>query len=331
LSKDERILRDNKDLQTKALVHQNDVEMFLPAKIGDYTDFYASKEHATNVGTMWRGKENALMPNWLWLPVGYHGRSSSIVVSGTPVRRPRGQTRPDENAPPVFGPCKVLDFELEMAFLVGPGNNQGDPITIENAENHIFGVVLMNDWSARDIQKWEYVPLGPFTAKNWATTISPWVVTLEALEAFRVPGPEQNPKPLDYLQDKAIGSYDIQLTAAVQSEKMKVPQVVSNTNFKYMYWSMKQQLTHHSVTGCNMSTGDLLGSGTISGQTPDSYGSLAEISWGGKNPWVLKETGEERRYLQDGDSVIMSGYCQGFGFRVGFGDCVGKILPAHTN
>jgi len=305
--------------------------MLLPAKIGDYTDFYASKEHATNVGSMWRGKENALMPNWLHLPVGYHGRASSVIISGSSVRRPRGQTKPDEAAPPVFGPCKVLDFELEMAFFVGPGNNLGDSIKIEQAENHIFGLVLLNDWSARDIQKWEYQPLGPFCAKNWATSISPWVVTLEALESFCVPGPEQDPKPLEYLQDKSPGAYDIHLTAAVKSAKMNSHQIISNTNFKYMYWSMKQQLAHHSVTGCNMTTGDLLGSGTISGSSPDSLGSLLEITWGGKNPFVLQETGEERRYLQDGDSVILSGFCQGNGYRIGFGECEGTILPAHTN
>jgi len=217
-----------------------------------------------------------------------------------------------------------------MAFFVGSGNRLGDPIRIENAEEHIFGLVVMNDWSARDIQKWEYVPLGPFCGKNWATSISPWVVTLEALEPFRTSGPDQDPKPLPYLQDKVPSSYDIHITAAIQSEQMKSPQIISNTNFKYMYWTMKQQLAHHSVTGCNMCTGDLLGSGTISGSTPESLGSLMEITWGGKTPFILKETGEERKYLQDGDTVILSAYCQGNGYRIGFGDCLGKILPAHT-
>jgi fumarylacetoacetase len=331
LSKDEPTLRDNASLREKALVLQREVQLLLPVRIGDYTDFYASKEHATNVGTMWRGKDNALMPNWLHIPIGYHGRASSVVVSGTPVRRPRGQTRPDEAQPPQFGPCKVLDFELEVACFVGPGNALGDPIPISRAEDHIFGVVLMNDWSARDIQKWEYQPLGPFCGKNWATTISPWVVTLEALEPFRVQGPHQEPKPLEYLQDSTPSAYDIHLTAAIQSEKMTSPQVISNTNFKYMYWSMKQQLVHHACGGCNMTTGDLLGSGTISGPTEDSYGSLMEITWGGKNPFVLKETGEERKYLQDGDTVVLSGFCQGDGFKIGFGECSGKVLPAHTN
>jgi len=328
LSKNNQILGNSKEFHEKALVLQKEVEMLLPVKIGDYTDFYASKEHASNVGTMWRGKENALMPNWVHLPVGYHGRASSVVISGTSLRRPKGQTRPDENKPPVFGPCKVLDFELEMAFFVGPGNELGNPIRIENAEEHMFGLVVMNDWSARDVQKWEYVPLGPFCGKNWGTSISPWVVTLEALEPFRVSGPPQDPSPLPYLQDKLPGSYDIQLTASIQSEKMKSPQVLSNTNFKFMYWSMKQQLTHHSVTGCNMNTGDLLGSGTISGSTPDSLGSLVEITWGGRDSFILKETGEERKYLQDGDSIILSAFCQGDGYRIGFGECVGKILPA---
>jgi len=328
LSKDEGVLRDDKKLLEAALIPQSEVEMLLPANIGDYTDFYASREHATNVGTMWRGKENALMPNWLHIPIGYHGRSSSVVVSGTPVRRPNGQTRPNENEPPVYGPSKVIDFELEMALFVGPGNQLGEPVPMSQSEDHIFGVVLMNDWSARDIQKWEYQPLGPFCAKNWATTIAPWVVTLEALEPFRVNGPEQEPTPLPYLQDKYPGAYDVQLQVSILTEKTKTPQVISNTNFKYMYWTMKQQLTHHTSTGCNLRPGDLLGSGTISGSTPDSLGSLLEITWGGSKTFSITESGEERKYLQDGDSIILTGFCQGNGYRVGFGRCEGKLLPA---
>ena len=275
---------------------------------------------------MFRGKENALMPNWLYLPVGYHGRASSVIVSGTDVHRPKGQLKPPEG-PPVFDACKLCDFELEMAFFVGPGNELGKRITIDKAEDHIFGVVLMNDWSARDIQKWEYQPLGPFGAKNWATTISPWVVTLEALEPFRVAGPKQDePLPLEYLRDDSPSAYDINLEVALQAPGAE-PFVVCRSNFKYMYWTMKQQLTHHSVTGCNMGAGDLLGSGTISGPTPDSYGSMLEICWKGTNPLTLPN-GEQRKFINDGDVVIMRGYCQGNGFRVGFGECVGKLLPA---
>lgn len=330
LSNDTTTLRDNNDLKTKSIIPMSNVEMLLPAEIGDYTDFYASREHATNIGTMWRGKDNALMPNWLHIPIGYHGRSSSVVVSGTSVRRPRGQTRPVETEPPVYGPSKVVDYELEVGFFVGPKSEQGDPISIKDSENHIFGLVLLNDWSARDVQKWEYVPLGPFCAKNWATTISPWVVTLEALEEFRVGGPEQSdPQPLPYLQDSTKGSYDINLTASIQTSKSN-EFLLTTTNFKYMYWSMKQQLAHHTSTGCNVRPGDLLGSGTISGPTPDSYGSLAEITWGGSKSFTIPDSNEERKYIQDGDSIILRGYCQGKGYRIGFGECSGKLLPAHT-
>jgi fumarylacetoacetase len=328
LSADEARLRDDADLRAAALVAQSDVTMLLPANIGDYTDFYSSREHATNVGIMFRGKDNALQPNWLHLPVGYHGRSSSIMPSGTPVRRPLGQTKGPDDAAPSFTPCRLLDFELEMGLFVGPGNALGDRVPIDEAENHMFGVVLLNDWSARDIQAWEYVPLGPFTAKNFISTISPWVVTLEALEPFRVQSPKQDePKPLPYLQDEnSKAGYDIQLEVALKSPKASAPQVISRSNFKYMYWTMKQQLVHHTVTGCNLRPGDLLGSGTISGPTPDSYGSLLEITWRGSKPLTL-ETGEERKFLLDGDSLTLSGYCQGEGYRVGFGPCVGTILP----
>jgi len=270
------------------------------------------------------------MPNWLHIPIGYHGRSSSVVISGTQVRRPRGQTKPVEADPPVFGPSKNVDFELEVAAFVGPESQLGDPVTIDRAEDHIFGFVLLNDWSARDIQRWEYQPLGPFCAKNFATSISPWVVTLEALEEFRVAGPTQEPTPLPYLQDESPASYDIQLSVALQTPKAEKPYVITNTNFKYMYWTTKQQLTHHTSTGCNLRPGDLLASGTISGSTVDSLGSMVEMSWGGQRVVSFPETGEERKSIADGDTVILSGYGQGKGYRIGFGQCVGKLLPAHT-
>lgn len=327
LSSNEGILRDNSNLQSRCLIPQSQVEMHLPAVIGDYTDFYSSKNHATNVGTMFRGKENALMPNWVHLPVGYHGRASSVVISGTPVRRPLGQTRSDDTKPPVFGPCKLLDFELEMAFFCGPGNNLGEPITIEKAQEHIFGMVIMNDWSARDIQKWEYVPLGPFLGKNFATTISPWVVTMDALQDFAIANAVQEPTPLPYLQHTDPYTFDVNLEVSLNCENIKRPVTICTTNFKNMYWTPKQQLVHHTVTGCNVRPGDLMGSGTISGETPDSYGSMLELSWKGTKPLDLGE-GVTRKFLQDGDEVIMTGFCQGNGYRVGFGECRGKILPA---
>jgi len=327
LSKDNATVRDNADLRAKVIIPQSSVKMVLPANIGDYTDFYSSKEHATNVGIMFRGKENALMPNWLHLPVGYHGRASSVVVSGTPLHRPMGQLKPEEGDP-VWGACRLLDFEIEMGYFVGPGNNLGERIKIETAEDQIFGVVLMNDWSARDIQKWEYVPLGPFCGKNFGTTISPWVVTLDALEPFRIKGYDQtNPQVLPYLKDDSKASYNVSLSASIKAKNMDAPAVISNTNFKYMYWTMKQQLTHHSSTGCNMRPGDLCASGTISGETPDSYGSMLELSWRGSKPIKLPN-GEERKFLQDGDTCIISGHAQGDGYRIGFGDCVGEVLPA---
>ncbi|KAJ7372879.1 hypothetical protein OS493_016806 [Desmophyllum pertusum] len=327
LSVDEAVLRDNSALRARCLIPQNSVTMHLPASIGDYTDFYSSKNHATNVGTMFRGKDNALMPNWLHLPVGYHGRASSVVVSGTPVRRPAGQTRPDDTKPPVFGPCKLMDFELEMAFFCGPGNNLGEPITMDKAKEHIFGMVVMNDWSARDIQKWEYVPLGPFLAKNFSTSISPWVVTMDALEAFALANPVQDPVPLPYLQHSDRYTFDVNLQVALHCEKTEMPVTICSANLKHMYWTPKQQLVHHTVTGCNVRPGDLMGSGTISGETPDSYGSMLELSWKGTKPLDLGG-GVTRKFLQDGDEVIMTGYCQGDGYRVGFGECRGKILPA---
>lgn len=306
-------LRDDAQLRQRALINMSECRMHLPATIGDYTDFYSSRNHATNVGIMFRGKDNALMPNWLHLPVGYHGRASSIVVSGTPIRRPKGQSQPDESKPPVFGPCKAFDFELEMAFFVGgKGNELGEPIDVARAHENIFGMVLMNDWSARDIQKWEYVPLGPFTAKNFATSISPWVVTMEALEPFRIAnnnGERQEPRPFDYLHHEDPYSFDIKLEVGlVTSELEGKEKTISRSNFKYMYWTMKQQLAHHTITGCNVRPGDLLASGTISGTTPDSYGSLLEITWRGRDPILLDEEGKVKRvFLQDNDTVVMRG------------------------
>jgi fumarylacetoacetase len=322
-------LSGNAELRTAALVAQSAVKMHMPATIGDYTDFYSSKYHAYNVGVMFRGKDNALQPNWTWLPVGYHGRSSSVVVSGEGIHRPNGQLQPDESKPPVFGTCKLLDFELEMAaFVGGPGNKMGQPLTSAEAEASMFGLVVMNDWSARDIQKWEYVPLGPFTAKNFGTTISPWIVTMEALEPFRVPNQEQIPAPMAYLSEQAPMTYDIHLDVTIQSEKMTKPAVVSRSNAKYLYWTLKQQLVHHSVSGCPMRAGDLLGTGTISGPQPSEYGSMLELSWRGAKEVPLGEEGGVRKFLQDGDSVNMIGYAQAENYRVGFGDCIGKVLPA---
>jgi fumarylacetoacetase len=327
LSDENPMLRDDNDLRKVAFIPMKDVVMCLPAEIGDYTDFYSSKEHATNVGIMFRGKENALMPNWLHLPVGYHGRSSSIIVSGTDIVRPKGQTKADDAESPSFGPTKLLDFELEMGFFIGKGNTLGNPIAIENAYDHIFGMVLVNDWSARDIQKWEYVPLGPFLAKNFATSISPWIVTMEALEPFRVTGPKQEPEPLEYLRSKGDCAYDINLDVTLRTIKEPKSVNISQSNFKYMYWNICQQLAHHTVNGCNTRPGDMMASGTISGPTKDSYGSMLELTWRGENPLKLPG-GEERKFLADGDTLSISGYCQGDGFKVGFGEVSGKILPA---
>ncbi|MGH2576084.1 MAG: fumarylacetoacetase [Ignavibacteria bacterium] len=318
-------LKENQRLRKKALIPMKDVQMCMPVEIGDYTDFYSSKEHATNVGIMFRGKENALMPNWLHLPVAYHGRASSVVISGTHVHRPKGQTKADNEDKPKFEPTRMLDFELETGFFVGPGNKLGEPIAVGKALDHIFGMVLVNDWSARDMQKWEYQPLGPFLSKNFGTSISPWVVTMEALEPFRIAGPAQNPKPLPYLQSKENCTYDINLEVKLQTKKLTEPFIISISNFKYLYWNMCQQLAHHTVNGCNLKTGDLLASGTISGQAPDSYGSMLELTWLGEKPIKLPN-GEERKFLQDGDTIIISGYCQGNGYRVGFGEVSGKIL-----
>nr|WP_190295473.1 fumarylacetoacetase [Psychrobacter sp. YGAH215] len=328
LSADIDTLRDNKDLQAKALFKQADVTMHLPVHVPGFTDFYSSKEHATNVGTMFRDPKNALLANWTEMPVGYNGRASTVIVSGTDVIRPSGQLKPNADERPIFSPCKRLDFELETAFVVGRGNDIGQPIAVDAAADHIFGMVLLNDWSARDIQKWEYVPLGPFNAKTFASEVSPWIVTMDALAPFKTACPTQEPKPLAYLNEKdSNNSFDINLSVELLPENSDEATVVCETNFKYMYWSMAQQLTHHTITGCKVEVGDMMGSGTISGPTPDSYGSMLEIAWNATKPVTLKG-GETRSFIEDGDTVIMKGYSEKDGIRVGFGEVRGKVLPA---
>jgi fumarylacetoacetase len=319
-------LQKNEHHASQVLLDADQVEMLLPAQIGDYTDFYSSKEHATNVGTMFRDPNNALLPNWLWLPVGYHGRSSSIIPSGVDIHRPMGQTKPNPDENPIFGSSQRVDFELEMAFLTFDGKPLGQRIKAEEAEDFIFGLCLFNDWSARDIQQWEYVPLGPFLAKNFASSISPWIVTLDALEPFRVNNPKQEPEVLSYLKYDKPASYDIHLQVAIQPENT-TETVVCNSNFKYMYWTMVQQLTHHTVNGCNIRRGDMLGSGTISGPTPDSYGSMLELAWKGTKPLKMND-GSERKFINDNDTVIMRGYCEKDGVRIGFGEVATKLLPS---
>lgn len=318
-------LRDNKDHRDAVVCSMDEVEMQLPVLIGDYTDFYSSKEHATNVGMMFRDPENALLPNWLHIPVGYHGRSSSIVPSGIPVHRPMGQTVPVGERTPVFGPSRMIDFELETAFITTDANIMGENIPVHEAEDYIFGMVLMNDWSARDIQKWEYVPLGPFLAKNFATSISPWIVTMDALEPFRCKSPKQNPTPLPYLQQKGKHAFDINLEVSIEPENAEAT-VVTTSNFKYMYWTMSQQLAHHTSNGCRVNSGDMMGSGTISGPTPDSFGSMLELTWSGKNPLKMKD-GSERKFINDNDTVIIKGWCKNAEVRIGFGEVCSKLLP----
>ncbi|SJN38953.1 fumarylacetoacetase [Psychrobacter sp. JB385] len=328
LSSDNQDLRDNQDLQKKALFQQADVTMHLPVQVPGFTDFYSSKEHATNVGTMFRDPSNALLPNWTEMPVGYNGRASTVVVSGTDIVRPSGQLKPNADDRPIFSACKRLDFELETAFVVGKGNSIGQPIAVDEAFDHIFGMVLLNDWSARDIQKWEYVPLGPFNAKTFASQVSPWIVTMEALAPFKTPCPTQEPKPLAYLNETdSNNSFDINLSVELMPENSDSATVVCETNFKYMYWSMAQQLTHHTITGCKVEVGDMMGSGTISGPTPDSYGSMLEIAWNATKPVTLTG-GATRSFIEDGDTVIMKGYSEKDGIRVGFGEVRGKVLPA---
>ena len=327
LSADCAELRDNAALRAQAFYPQASVSMLLPIEVPGYTDFYSSKEHAYNVGCMFRDPKNALMQNWSELPVGYNGRASSVVVSGTDLVRPSGQIKLPNEERPVFSACRKLDFELETGFIVGKATALGEPIAIEEAENHIFGMVLLNDWSARDIQQWEYVPLGPFNSKTFGTSISPWVVTLEALEPFRCASPVQEPQPLPYLRENTANNYDIHLQVAIAADGSET--VISNTNFKYMYWSMMQQLTHHTIAGCNVRVGDLMGSGTISGPEKDSRGSLLELTWNTTEPLTLAN-GEQRGFLEDGDTLIMRGHCQKDGLRIGFGEVRGTVLPAKT-
>ena len=315
--------QENAKIQ-EALHTLDEVVMLMPVRVGDYTDFYSSEQHAYNVGCMFRDPNNALLPNWKYIPVGYHGRSSSIVVSGTPIHRPKGQQKPNDDEPPVFGPCKLLDFELEMAFVTYKGKPMGKSISTKEADDYIFGMCLFNDWSARDIQKWEYVPLGPFLAKNFASSISPWIVTLDALEPFRVSGPVQEPKVFEYLEYEGNKHIDINLQVAIQPEKT-TEKVVSNSNYKYMYWNMNQQLAHHTINGCNINAGDMMASGTISGNDESAYGSMLEISWKGTKS-VKMNDGSERKFILDNDTVIMRGYAEKDGVRVGFGEVVTKVL-----
>ncbi len=315
------ILKSNSD----AFIDMKSAKMHLPVKVGDYTDFYSSIEHATNVGKMFRDPENALLPNWKHIPVGYHGRSSSIILSGEEIHRPKGQTKPDDG-PPIFGETKRLDFELEMAFIIGKETSLGESVATNKADEYIFGMVLFNDWSARDIQKWEYVPLGPFLAKSFASSISPWVVTMEALKPFKVNGPKQDPEVLPYLKSGEKENYDIRLEVGITPEN-STEKVVSISNFKYMYWNMSQQLAHHTINGCNINVGDMMASGTISGKEESAFGSMLELAWAGTKPLKMND-GSERKFIHDGDTVTMRGYCEKDGMRVGFGEVKNKILPA---
>ncbi|MEC8538063.1 MAG: fumarylacetoacetase [Bacteroidota bacterium] len=311
-------------IEKSILFQKKDVEMVMPVKIGDYTDFYSSKDHASNVGKMFRDPKNALLPNWLHIPVGYHGRASSIVISGTDVKRPKGQVLPKGEDNPIFSDSKLLDFELEMGFITGKGNELGENINIENAEDYIFGLCLFNDWSARDIQKWEYVPLGPFLGKSFNSSISPWIVTLDALEPFRVFGEKQIPEVQEYLKFEGKKNFDINLEVLIKSQKSK-PSLVTKSNFKYMYWNMAQQLAHHTINGCNIKAGDLLASGTISGPEKNEFGSMLELSWAGSKSINL-ENGEKRKFLENGDTVIMRGYGIKENLRIGFGELSNTII-----
>ena len=326
LRHDEPRLRDHEEAVRACLLRQTEVRMLRPVKPANYTDFYSSIEHATNVGIMFRDPANALLPNWRWLPIGYHGRTSSIVASDTPIRRPSGQRKAPDETVPTFGPSRQLDFELELAFVVGAGSELGTPVAIDDAEEHIFGLCLFNDWSARDLQSWEYVPLGPFLGKNFGSSLAPWVVTLDALEPFRVPGPVQEPAPLPYLAQRGEHNFDVHLEVALTPED-GAETVISRSNFGLMYWSMAQQLAHHTSNGCNLEAGDLYASGTISGTTPDSLGSMLELAWRGTRPLPLPD-GSERKFLLDGDTVTLRGHATKDGVRIGFGEVRGTVLPA---
>lgn len=326
LSTDNDELSGNKAARELALIPMAEVEMLMPVRVPNYTDFYSSEQHAYNVGCMFRDPKNALMPNWKHIPVGYHGRASSIVVSGTDFHRPKGQTKADDATMPSFGPCRLLDFELEMAFITCKENGLGESVPIDQADDYIFGFVLLNDWSARDIQKWEYVPLGPFLAKSFASHVSPWIVTMDAMEPFRVAGPNQNPEVLDYLKSGGDFHYDLDLQVGIQPAGSEET-VVCNSNFKHMYWNVQQQVAHHTVNGCNLQVGDMYGSGTISGPTPEAYGSMLELAWRGTKPLTLND-GSERKFIMDGDTVIMRGHAEKDGVRIGFGEVKATVLPA---
>ena len=323
LTNDNSLIKQN----SNCIIPIDSVEMHLPVNIGDYTDFYSSIEHASNIGSMFRDPSNPLLPNWKHLPVGYHGRASSIIVSGKNIHRPKGQIMPLDSETPIFSSSNRVDFELEMGYIIGKNSSLGSSISTTNSQDYIFGKVLFNDWSARDIQKWEYVPLGPFLGKSFASSISPWVVTMEALDPFRIAGPIQEPNVLEYLKFDGLKNYDINLSVSITPEDSNIESIVCNSNFKYMYWNMNQQIAHHTVNGCNLNVGDMMASGTISGHTKDSYGSMLELSWGGKNPIELKD-GSTRTFINDMDTVIMKGYCEKNNIRVGFGEVKSKILPS---
>ena len=321
------------DENSKLKVHNDlifsmfEVEMHMPVNVGDYTDFYSSMEHASNIGSMFRDPDNPLLPNWRHLPVGYHGRASSIIVSGVDINRPKGQIKPVDSETPIFSSSKRIDFELEMGYIIGKNSKLGSSISTKDAEDYIFGKVLFNDWSARDIQKWEYVPLGPFLGKSFASSISPWVVTIEALKPFKVQGPVQHPEVLDYLKFDGLKNYDINLSVSILPSDSEIETVICKSNFKYMYWNMSQQIAHHTVNGCNLNTGDMMASGTISGKSKDSYGSMLELSWGGKKDIIL-DGGYSRTFVEDFDTIFMRGYCLKNDIRVGFGEVKTKLLPS---
>ena len=319
-------LQSNQNHCSLVLDSQSRANLHLPIEIGDYTDFYSSEQHAYNVGCMFRDPNNALLPNWKHIPVGYHGRSSSVILSGTPIHRPKGQQKPEDQPNPVFGPCKLLDFELEMGFFTFDGKPLGDSINTDEADDYIFGMCLFNDWSARDIQKWEYVPLGPFLAKNFASSMSPWIVTLDALQPYKIPGPKQDPAVLPYLEYKGEKHYDINLEVAIKISSGE-EKVVSKSNFKNMYWNMNQQLAHHTINGCDIRCGDLLASGTISGNEKEAFGSMLEISWKGTKPISMPD-GSTRKFIHDGDTVIMRGSAQNKDVKIGFGEVSTLVLPA---